>query len=273
MLNCPTECYCESSNDNWEYLKRISELDKPIDIFFVIDGTETTWLEIKEFAKSFEEFANNFDKQCRMKGMPCLRVGMLIFGGALDSRLKEGLFNDIESRNEYLKNASVGYVNLTSDKEKLRRVATALKELAHIGEKEPWLDALMFASSKYYIDWKDNWYRYKIILLITDEPPNNDSSTSHQVGRKMLELDAMVYGLVEDISIGVRSAESMLRGIFYGKGKIYKYVVEEDNVIVSNDTSFPMEEAMKKIIKEVVEDLILKKKPICEDEEKCSECR
>jgi len=279
-LSCPSECYCETSNENWEYLQRINELSRPIDLFLVIDATESTWQELAEFTISFEEFASNFNKRCVFADRgECLRVGALIFGGGADSSLKEGLAKQMRySRNEFLETKSVGYVSLKGDSRSILRLAELIKGLAYIEEKEPWLDALFFATNSANtedIGWRTGWGNesYKVILLITDEPSNSDVHSIYDVTNTLGELKVNLYALVENIEIGMESAEATARRLT-SEENIYRYSVSDNGVIVSNNqhSSFPMNEAMKRIIKDIVEDLMLEEKNRCESPESCERC-
>lgn len=279
-LSCPSDCYCETSNENWEYLQRINELSKPIDLLLVLDSTESTWREVSQFAVSFDEFASNFNKRCVFDdGRECLKVGAVIFGGGADSSLKQALVEQMDnSRNEYLRAKSVGYISLHGDTQAILRTSNLIKGLAHIEEEEPWLDALMFAAdstNKENIGWRTGWGNdsYKVIIMLTDEPTNNDLSSIYDVMTALNELNISLYALVEDISIGTKSAEATVKQLT-PEENIYKYTVSENSVTVNGKHGeFPMNEAMKRIIKDIVEDLILKEKDACENPEDCENCK
>ncbi len=270
-------CYCETSNENYEYLQRLETGRAPADILFVLDATESMSLEINEFSAAFADMAQAMQEECLIySNMNCLSIGFLVLGA--ESASDPENFDKISKPGFETLGESMGLAQLTSNAGKILSFKNSIESIECANEKEPWFDALVFAldqSNNAAVGWRQG--SQKMVFLLTGEP---DASSSNSIVTAINSVNSnhtILYGAAYNLSTERENPFNQAREIGGANGKIYAYSLRKDAggkiVLFLEGENRPFSDLLKIVIKEIAEKQILDSGKVKCDEAQCGACK
>ncbi len=278
VLDCmrKLDCYCETGNDSLEYIDRIKEAGKPVDLLVVLDATESMHDEGAEFYTAFSNLEKAMQKECKVNGEPCLKVGILAFGGGASNQSAALAFDPIKGSGFSELEKGLGIAMLSSDPSMVEKIRKGIDGIEYKYETEPWADALYYAfesSSKGGIGWRDN--AQKAVLLITSEANNGSVKSISDAKNAVLTQGASFYAAVRNLQVGGENPASEARQI---GGKVFEYETKVD--AQGNPTGLwfengkPFKDVFSIVLKDLVQDMILHRaRKIQCTEQECNSCK
>jgi len=273
------ECYCDTGNEDFEYLERIKESEKPIDLLVVLDATRSMYQEGHEFGESFSELSNAMQEECLIDGEPCLKIGVLAIGGMGSTLTTRTIFQKLENPPPSL-NSSLGLIPLSFEPRTMETNNGAISGLGYQEEDEPWLDALAYAvdpAISDFVGWREN--SQKAILLIASENDKVSTESSSAVAGKLASNNIQFYGAVKNLTVGTDSPVDQAK--LLGR-KIFEYQTtthDETGILWFENEDRPFTDILKMILKDSVENELINEqdKDVCTEEddaigEGCDSC-